>query len=271
MSEKLEKDLELEETEEVVEETELDEENTATEVELEEKTVSKSGEPSPLVGISLETYNELTNRSQDFMFQLNRLIEDEIVDTDLVEIYQEMVETLLETQSSGQTARQLYGTPTECAEVILSGDFGKEGEAKVVEPSNKLIAVDGGLAMGSIYTIIVGISMLNAKADQVQNATYMGVLSTIVSYIMAGVAMLITYKNMPDFDAPRGKKGYPKYFIMSILGMMLWFGAVTITTIVLPEWLNPVMPAWTYIVLGIVTFILRYFIRKTLNFEGGIF
>ena len=69
-----------------------------------------------------------------------------------------MCETLEEGQQTGQTARQLYGTPTECTAVILEQQFPSDDEGE--RSADWKIALDGGLLLGSVFTLITGFSLM---------------------------------------------------------------------------------------------------------------
>lgn len=246
-------------------------EETLVEVEQEEEIILADDlQASPLTGISDESFSQLTKRNRDFMLQLNRFVADGLTDEAKEPIYQEMVDTLLQGQRTGQTARQLYGTPTEVAEMVVN-EYHHVGDDAAVSP-NWQIALDGGLLLGSFFTIITGFSLMNAESNDVEmTSNVMGIVTLIVNYIVAGLTMLITSKNLPDFEAEKGKRGYWRYFFVSIASMALWFLAISLTQVLLPRTINPALPGVVYLVVGIVTLVARYFLKKHLNIRGGVF
>ena len=133
------------------------------------------------------------------------------------------------------------------------------------------IALDGGLILGSVFTFIVGLSMMNANAEQPEAVLSMGLITLILNYLVAGWAMLKTSKVMPDMNAPKGKKGYFKYFGISSLWMIVWVAVVTLSAAFIPPVINPIFPPMVYMVLGAATFGLRFFLKKRLNIVGGVF
>ncbi len=78
-----------------------------------------------------------------------------------------------------QTARQLYGT-TECTAVILEQQFPSddEGERSAVED------LDGGLLLGSVFTLITGFSLVRQETNSEATINNMGLITLIVNYLV---------------------------------------------------------------------------------------
>ncbi|MBG9984239.1 DUF1129 family protein [Aerococcaceae bacterium DSM 111022] len=231
-------------------------------------------EKSPIAGVSLSNFKSLTGKSQQFMVNLDRHLVDEL-DYEVRSIaYIDMVDTLLEGQQSGQTARQLFGTPTEVAQSIIDQDL-KVAEEDGSKSPDWHIYIDGALLLGSIFTFLTGFSMANADntAGQLGNETlqYFGVITMILNYLVAGFAMLVTAKNMPNPDAPKGQKGYPKYFLASIGSMVVWFLVVSFSGALLPHAINPILPHTAYMIIAVITFLARMYLKRKLDIKGGIF
>ena len=251
--------------------------NTGAKVEPELNPAQASQETTPaavlehpLPGLEWAEFNQLTKRSQQFLVSIDKKLTDGgLTETIKQPIYQEMLETLLEGQQVGQTARQIYGTPTECATSILNQNFKEQNE--VTRSPDWQIALDGGLILGSVFTFIVGLSMMNANAEQPEAVLSMGLITLILNYLVAGWAMLQTSKVMPDMNAPKGKKGYFKYFGISSLWMIVWVAVVTLSAAFIPPVINPIFPPMVYMVLGAATFGLRFLLKKRLNIVGGVF
>lgn len=225
---------------------------------------------TPLPGLAWDEFNRLTKKSQQFLVSIDKKLTDGGLTAGIKEsIYQEMLETLLEGQQAGQTARHLYGTPTECATSILNQNFKEQTE--VTRSPDWQIALDGGLILGSVFTFIVGLSMMNASADQPETVLSMGLITLILNYLVAGWAMLQTSKVMPDMEAPKGKKGYFKYFGVSSMWMIVWVAVVTLSAAFIPVVINPIFSPMVYMVIGVATFGARFYFKKRFNIVGGVF
>ncbi|MGO4928242.1 DUF1129 domain-containing protein [Fundicoccus sp. Sow4_F4] len=225
---------------------------------------------NPLPGLEWDEFNQLTKRSQQFLVSIDKKLTDGgLTETVKMPIYTEMLETLIEGQQVGQTARQIYGTPTECATSILNQNF--QDQTEVTRSPDWQIALDGGLILGSVFTFIVGLSMMNANAEQPEAVLSMGLITLILNYLVAGWAMLQTSKVMPNMEAPKGKKGYFKYFGVSSLWMIVWVAVVTLSAAFIPSVINPIFPPMVYMVIGAATFGLRFYLKKRYNIVGGVF
>ncbi|MBG9982407.1 DUF1129 family protein [Aerococcaceae bacterium DSM 111020] len=224
-------------------------------------------EKSPIAGVLQTDFNRLTAKNQQFMVTLDRRLVDELDYEVRQLVYEEIVQTLLDGQDSGQTARHIYGTPTEVAQSIIDQELNPQTEEHTISPDWQ-IYVDGALLLGSIFTFLTGFSMANSD---VEGGQYFGIVTMILNYLAAGLAMLITAKSMPDPNAPKGQKGYPKYFLASIGSMLVWFLIVSTSGALIPRGLNPILPPTAYMIIAVITFIGRILFKRHYDVKGGIF
>lgn len=261
----------FDETGEVLEATH-NEEAIEVEAEFEELALDEVEEinhVSVIRGISFTTFQRMTKKNQQYLMAVEKQLSDQSIDEETYSaVFNELAETLIEGQKTGQTAKQLYGTPTECATIIRDQHFPSNKKAEDLGPSEPWhIALDGALLLGSIYTLITGISLMNANSE----ISGIGILTLIVNYIVAGFAMLLIAQNLPKPDAPKGQKGYLKYFGMSTLAMVSWVAAVSLVTAFAPPVINPLLPSFALIVIGLITIALRFYLKKRYNIRGGVF
>lgn len=228
-------------------------------------------EPSQvLAGVSNDDFNHLTRKNQQFMMNIDKRLSQDLHHQVRGDVYQEMVATLLEGQESGQTARHIYGTPTEVVQSVLAKNLEpSDPNQKEGRSSDGLLVLDGGLLLGSVFTVLTGISMM--RVGESNQGIYMGLLTLIINYIVAGYAMMMTAKHLPNPNGPKGKKGYGKYFLVSISSMLVWFAAISLSGNLLPQSLNPILPPALYIMIGGFTFALRFYLKKKLNIRGTVF
>lgn len=232
--------------------TKLEETNTENKT-LEEKQVENAN-----------LWKQLTKRNEQYMMGLDKILTQASFDEERKEKkYYQMMTELLASQKAGRTARQLYGTVSECAETIL-----KQEEDSPSRSSDFLIALDGGLLLGSIFALISGVTLLTSKQE---NALGMGIISLIVNYIVGGIAMLIISKYTPDNNAPKGKKGYGKYILATTLAMLLWMMTMTLTTGLIPISINIPLSPYIYIVIGAIGFAAKMYVKKRYRITGSIF
>lgn len=258
-------ELEEAQLEEIVQQKEIEqvEEPQANEMEANESK-------EIMAGVTQKNFDRLTNKNQQFIVTLDRQLHNEMHVEVRRKVFEEIVETLLAGQEHSQTAKHIYGTPTELAQVIRDQELTHKIEAEQAPSSDLLIGIDGSLFLGSLFTFVSGLSMVMAT-DKANTQTYMGVITMIINYIVAGFAMLMTAKNLPNPDAEKGKKGYLRYFLVSILTMVSWFLIVSFSVVILPRSINPVLPGVIYMMIGGVTFALRFYLRRRYNIKGGVF
>lgn len=245
----------------------------------EEKTINASRDTffdkddrqiSLIVGVSKNEWDQLTKRNRRFLFDIDKHLSIENIDSSVKSMaFSEMAHTLIEGQRTGHTARQIYGTPTETADAIRQSNNIKNTEDE--KSPDWQIAIDGGLMLGSIFTIITGFTVMLGKSETAQQGFLMGALTLIINYLVAGYAMMETAKVLPNPDAPKGEKGYAKYFLVSTATMVLWIGLVMLSQYFLPSIINPILPALVYLIIGAITLLLRFYLKNKWNIEGGLF
>ncbi|EKB54929.1 DUF1129 domain-containing protein [Facklamia hominis] len=230
--------------------------------------VKKDSLMSMLTGISQNQLDQLTKRNQQFMFDIDRqLASSKLSDEKKQLIYQEMVPTLIEGQNHGQTYRHIYGTPSQTTALILEKE--EDSSNLTTKSPDWQIALDGGLMLGSIFTLITGVGLLGRSQNQV--GFMMGLLTIVINYFLAGIAMLYTSKALPNLEAPKGKKGYLRYFLISTVAMLIWVVFVMGSQAILPAVINPILPPVAYIIIAILTFLLRYYLKRKYTIVGGLF
>lgn len=211
-------------------------------------------------------WSELTKRNEQYMIGLDRALTQANYDEESKHtLYNKMMEELVTNQKSGTTARQLYGTVSECAENVLQR---QEATVSSERSPDWLIALDGGLLLGAIFALISGTSLLTAGENTQPG---MGIISLILNFIAGGLSMLIVSKYQPDVNAPKGKKGYFKYIGVLILSMVFWMLAMTATMVLVPPAINISLPATAYLIIGALSFALRVYLKKKFNITGGVF
>ena len=211
-------------------------------------------------------WSELTKRNEQYMIGLDRALTQANYDEESKHtLYNKMMKELVTNQKSGTTARQLYGTVSECAENVLQR---QEATVSSERSPDWLIALDGGLLLGAIFALISGTSLLTAGENTQPG---MGIISLILNFIAGGLSMLIVSKYQPDVNAPKGKKGYFKYIGVLILSMVFWMLSMTATMVLVPSAINISLPATAYLIIGALRFALRVYLKKKFNITGGVF
>jgi len=206
---------------------------------------------------------KLTKKNEQYMMSLNKaLAERNVPETKKEEIVNEMLHSLVERQKSGETARQLYGTVTECADKIVA----KPTQAQEGPSENWKIALDGGLMIGGLFSIITGLSGLFNNVE----GSSLGLITTLLNFIVGGLVILWISKNMPDRKKPK-KGGMFRYILVSTVGMLSLMIVMTGSMMVVPPVVNIPLNAISNIVIGALAFVAKYFAKRKLNIRGGLF
>lgn len=206
---------------------------------------------------------QLTKRHEQYMHDLEKSLAKEGVDaTKREQVKYTMMTQLIQAQKTGGTARQLFGTVSEQTKVIVTGGKGNESD---VSPNWKLF-LDGALFMGSIFMIL---SALSATANQ------LGIVTLLLNYFLAGAAMLVISKATPQYkhntQTQQGKwKPLVIYFLMTGFAMIVWLIGMT-GLMLIPTAINPVLPSEVYLVIGLATLALKFYVKRKLNIRGGAF
>lgn len=207
---------------------------------------------------------KLTKRNEQYMLSLNKaLTEKNMSETKKEEIFNDMLHNLVERQKSGETARQLYGTVTECANQLVA----KPEQSQTGPSENWKIALDGGLMLGGLFSLITGLSSL---FNNVEGSSSLGLITTLLNFVIGGVVILLIAKNMPDRKQPK-KGGMLRYILVSTLGMLTLMFVMTGSMMVIPATINVPINAIGNIVIGVLAFIAKYFAKRKLNIRGGLF
>lgn len=209
-------------------------------------------------------FQKLTKKNEQYMLSLNKaLVERNVSETKKEEVFNEMLHNLVERQKSGETARQLYGTVTECANQLTA----KPEQSQTGPSENWKIALDGGLMIGGLFSLITGLSGL---FNNVENTSSLGLITTLLNFIVGGFVILLIAKNMPDRKQPK-KGGMLRYILVSTVGMLALMVVMTGSMIVIPTSINVPISAVGNILVGVLAFIAKYYAKRKLNIRGGLF
>ncbi|HZK23167.1 MAG TPA: DUF1129 family protein [Atopostipes sp.] len=208
-----------------------------------------------------ELYQELTNKNKDYMFQLNSRLDELDYNSNWKElVFNEMLQEIIAAQATHITARKLYGTVTEQADNIV-GKKVQPGEDEVRSP-NWQIFIDGALLMGGLFGIVFGISSWNNPENSI------GLLQFLMNFILGGVSIVVLTKYMPK---PGETKGFLKYMGATVVVILFWVLFLSVVLTVLPNLLNPALPAVVVLGLSALSLLGRWFFKRKYNVKGSFF
>lgn len=223
-------------------------------------------EPKTLDEIKTENealYQQLTNKNQNYMFQLNSHLENlEYDEIKKAYVFNSMYHEIIAGQASSIPARKIYGTVTDQADNILGKTVNVDGENGEKSPE-KLIYLDGALLMGGLFNAINGLAAMRTDAIEAQ----VGILQVILNFVLGGLAIMLLTRYVPK---PGQKKGLLKYGGATVLVIVSWVMLMALLLTVLRP-LNPIVPGALVLIIGIAGIAAKFYFKKKLDIKGTIF
>ncbi|MCF6515206.1 DUF1129 family protein [Lactobacillus sp. S2-2] len=207
----------------------------------------------------------LTKRNAEYMFKFKQALGNTKLDAEKQKTtIDEMVETLIEEQKKGQTARNLFGTVDEKIQNIVNPP------QKQAPWSKKLYFLTAGynfLWIFSILSIMYAITYYFASA-QTKDGGALGALATILIAVVVGLSMPM----MTRLFAPNVKHNLSVLMrILLMVGVFLgWMLIFTLVAMIPHSIINPVNP-FVYMVFGVLGIAGILFMRSKYTIRNGSF
>lgn len=209
-----------------------------------------------------ELYKQLTNKNEQYIFQLNNRLDEMNYDPVAKEyVLNEMLHEIIEAQEKHIPARRIYGTVTEQTDNILGKNVEIPEEEQEQSPT-WMVYMDGALLLGGLFSIVNGIGAWQAPESEV------GLLQVLLNFLLGGLAVLALTKYAPK---PGQTKGLLKYILATVSVMLLWILVITFVLVLIPDILNPVLHPFVIITIGIVALIAKWYLKKELDIKGTLF
>src|SRR5690625_2290511 len=135
-----------------------------------------------------ELYQQLTNKNEQYIFQLNGRLKELGYDPVAKEyVLNEMLHEIIEAQHSHIPAKKIYGTVMEQADNIVGKDYDvPEGDQE--KSPTWMIYLDGALLLGGLFSIVNGIG---AYQDPSANV---GLVQILMNLLFVGLAVFTLNK-----------------------------------------------------------------------------
>lgn len=207
-------------------------------------------------------FEQLTNKNKDYMVKLNRKLEDSNMPEDnKILVFNDMLKNIVAEQPNHITARKLYGTVTDQARFLIDNNQGEQ--VKPVKRSETWkIYMDGALLLGGMFAVITGISYVLGDEQ-----AGLGLITMILNFLLGGLAVMIITKYAPQ---PGVKGGFIKYIVATTLTMLVWILLMAFGTALIPQAVNPLIPGSITLVIGILAFAAKWYLKKKLNIQGTL-
>lgn len=224
-------------------------------------------------GVTFLSEYHLTRKSEEFMYQLNKQLDKLGVASEKKEtMLQKTAEKLVAGQKQGQTARAMFGTPTEYAKELKNP---KPTPAQTSKQSMKLLAIDNMLIFLSIFTFMFGLMFwLSPVAMQTKQAGSSGITAILIVAIIGGLIFGYVATQMQPQRNADGKAVNKRPLWLRILiivaGLAVWL-LVYMLVSMLPNAINPRLNAWVYIIIGVVAFLGDMYFRSKFHVNNAIY
>lgn len=214
--------------------------------------------PEPVDIEGLEA--KLSKKNEDYLFKFKRALNAEQVPAERqTEILAEMLPEMVAEQHKGKPATQVYGPVTTKIDQLL------HAPKRPKQTSLQLQMLDNGLIFLIMYLAFNGIA---AYFSTKGSATSIGITSIVITAALAGVIMTypMRYTQMP-------KEQRPPFWKMAlvVIGLTLAFVAAYGVTILIPSFLNPVLPPLVQIVIAALLIGVRIYIKRRFKITGSFF
>ncbi|WP_409021820.1 DUF1129 family protein [Dellaglioa sp. P0083] len=246
-----------------VEETSVEERNAIAAAKQKERLEkeTKLQDKGPFAG--------LTKRNEDYVYRLNSILKDsKINDEKRNTVISEIVAELRTEQHKGVTATKLYGPVSTKATDIIMGP-----QKKAAEPTSSfwLTALDNGLMMLLIFAGMYGVMGLMSKTStQAETTGAGGLLTLLITSILGGIGAALFYKKYGPNVKKEDKPAFWVTLLVFVAFIAVWIFAYMLVALI-PGPLNALLPAPVYLVIALIAFAVRIYVKRRYNINRTMF
>lgn len=234
----------------------------------EEEKAAAAERHKQLLAQNKELEKQLTNKNHEFFHQFHKLMEGHTYRKERQpdEVDNAVLNRLVEGQKHSETAKQIYGTPTQLVKFIEEAPTPEE----LAPPTFMDQVIDSGLFITALFAALAAVMQLfntaETAAASAAGGAMFGPIAMVTNFICGGLAMAILAKYQPNMNAPKGERGIPRYLLASFAAVAIWLMILTLVAAIVPGRWNPMMPMLVYVIIAIAGFSIRYFFRRAKNF-----
>lgn len=223
-------------------------------------------EPETLRAIVTENRDleeKLTKRNQQYIFDLKKsLTAANLTEEEKTLALHEILPQLVDGQKTGKTARQLFGTVSECTQNILE----KPTPQQEVKPWMEWL--DNSLLLLGVLALMGGLMPMLSKGA---TTTY-GLLTLFFASMAGGLAFYLINRYVYQYERPGVAKEDRPSFIKKagiLMGAVVMWIVVFTAAAMLPPVINPMLPPIYTMVIGAAAFGVRYLFKKKFNITSN--
>ena len=177
----------------------------------------------------------------------------------------ETIDKLLAGQKKGQTAKSLFGTPTEYAKELKNPQ--PADPQATTQRSMKLLSVDNSLIFFSIFTFMYGIMfLLSPEILKTKQYGSSGITAIVLVAVIGGVLFSYIMLQLQPVNKKQARPMAVRILIL-VIGLVVWLGIYMMASW-LPNVINPRLNAWVYIIFGLIAFGGDMYFRNKYHVSG---
>lgn len=207
----------------------------------------------------------LTHKNEDFIFRFKRLLAQngQLSGEKIDEITTDVEQRLLDAQGTGQTAAQIFGTPTQAVQQYLDP---RRIAKKLHDYKFWNLALDTSLAILMLFLAVFSISLFFAKNTNNQGA---GIVSLILISALGGsIYTAVIVKLTPNPKRTQQTNAKSRRWLYLIGAVLAWLIGFLVLGM-LPQVINPTLPPLAYIILLGLVYLLFRWNRQHSGLKGG--
>ncbi|QNQ81260.1 DUF1129 family protein [Lactobacillus sp. PV034] len=204
-----------------------------------------------------ELRKKLTNKNSDYVFRLQKaLLENENIANDQVEpAIDSILPEMIIAQQKGIPASTLYKmSPTEKAIELT------HPKPKKVEQKFGLLVLDNILLYLALFAGVYGVVQVFSKTP---SGAELGAVTLFV--LVIGLGWMMAYYTRWMVTPKDKRMGTGKIVLIGIGVLIVMFLWVTATSLPGMRQLNPPLNPWAEIIIAVIAFGVRYYLRRRYN------
>ncbi|EHN58498.1 DUF1129 family protein [Oenococcus kitaharae] len=236
--------------------------------------------------------SELSKRNQEFVFHLTKLLgESKSFDDDKTNsTISNVTEKLLAGQKTGQTARQLFGTPSEYYQDLVDPKGAAERRRKLAQmqqgkkaaPADRrarpkiseqlfdfsfwLEFIDTSWTLLIILAALYGLTMLTSNGRN----QGVGVVTLFIWAIITGAAYVFVLRIVSPNPSKKERRPVWQRVLFTLVAGVVWVGAFSGLALIIPPVINPALnSAWLF-TIAVVGAAVYYIWRRQSPLPKGI-
>lgn len=237
------------------------------------KKIAEEGSSKEAVNAQIESMSpaelrsELTNKNNDYIFKLHKLlVEAGYTDADADAKIDSILPEMVKNQRIGKPATQIFGSPSFQVNQLLNP------KQKPSELKYWMRSVDWTFLYLVILGVLFGVMGLVPNSNTKNNGSS-GLLSLLIMSVAFGF-LLTWFTDAMQGARDKRKNGEKAKLDWGLIakGALATIGVlllVSVTAFINPV-LNPVLPAWGYLILAAAAYGARYLFRRHYHITGRL-